>query len=90
VSNKHVDVADTVVDDSPGRTVQQHNLGAHREYVLMTRSHFIVNDGTKAKSQPLNLWIVSSEKREQLAWRLRVLPLTPQDGLALREEDEAL
>ena len=55
MSNKNVDVADTVVDDSLGRPVQQDNLGAHREYVLMTRSHFVVNDGTKAKSQPLNL-----------------------------------
>jgi hypothetical protein len=39
-----------------------------------------MNDGTKAKSQPLNLRIVSSEKHEQLAWRSQDLALTPQDG----------
>lgn len=70
VSSKYVDVADAVVDDSFCRAVQQNNLRAHLENVLVTRSHFFMDYCPDAKGERSDGGIVPTEEFEQLARRL--------------------
>jgi hypothetical protein len=69
VSSKYADAADAVRDDSFRRAVQQNNLRAHLEDVLMTRGHLLMDHFPQAQGKRLDAGIVPMEKFEQLAWR---------------------
>jgi len=71
VSRKYADVADAVRDDPFRRAIQQNNLRAHLEDVLMTRSHLLMDHFPKAQGKRLDAGIVPIEEFEQLAWRSR-------------------
>jgi hypothetical protein len=49
--NKHVDVANTIVDESLGRSLQEDNLRRHDKDVLMARSHLFMDHGPKIDCQ---------------------------------------
>ena len=51
---KTADVADAVGDDSFRRAVQQNHLRAHREDVLMTRRHFLVDNLSQTQGKCLD------------------------------------
>jgi len=61
VSSKYVDVADAVRDDSFRRAIQQNNLRAHLEDVLMTRGHLLMDHFPKAQGKRLDAVIVPME-----------------------------
>ncbi len=83
MSGKYADVADAVPDDVLSRAIQQDNLRAHLEDVLMTRSHLLVDHLPKAQSKRLDPWIVAEEELEQLAWRFRHASLANRRGQLL-------
>jgi hypothetical protein len=79
MSRKYVDVADAVLDDPFRCAIQQNNLRAHREDVLMTRSHLLMDDLPKGKGKRLNGGIVPIKKSEQLVRRSCHATLTNGD-----------
>ncbi len=87
MSSKYVDVADAVSDDSFRRAIQQNNLRAHLEDVLVTRGHFLMNHLPKAQGKRLDAGIVPIEEFEQLGWRSCHATLTNGDGSALGRQD---
>jgi len=84
VSSKYVDVADTVIDDPFRCAIQQNNHRAHREDVLMTRSHLLMDDLPKAEGKRLHSRVVPIEESEQLVRRSCHDTLTNGDVSALR------
>ncbi len=83
VSSKYVDVADAVRDDSFRRAIQQNNLRAHLEDVLMARGHLLMDHFPKAQGKRLDAGIVPIEEFEQLARRSCHATLTSGDRSAL-------
>src|SRR6266446_182169 len=87
VPSKYVDVADAVRDHSFRRAIQQNNLRAHLEDVLMTRGHLLMDHLPKAQGKRLDVGIVPIEEFEQLARRTCHATLTNGDGSALGRLD---
>src|SRR5207237_9471010 len=71
VSSEDANLADAVGDDVLGCAVQQHDLRAHLEDVLMARGEFLTDDGPHRESERLDRRVVPVEEFEQLARRLR-------------------